>query len=859
MPLQLTYSIISVLVFFSFLICGFLALSAAGRGNNRGEFYFSISMAAAAIYNIFYFWELHVPILEVKETMLKLQYVGAVFIAPFFWLFVNQFIAGKKLSNWTVATILIVPVFHLIAALSNDLHHLLFSDTQLNFGNKEIPFWMSYANGPIYWTHSIYSGAMVLIGFGQLFRFYFRVTERYKRQIGLLLLGFVLSIFVYFFSLSDAFQTVVDPLVFSFAITGLILYLAVIKYGFLNEMPVAFQTLFDTFNRAILVVNNFGLVTTFNSSAEMVFKLDRSKIGVALEIIFKKWPEFLKWLQNDGESEIILRVPDDLFSDVLFFSIKCLPVDGNKDKNGVLLIFEDVTDSILQAKSTDAAMLKLTQSEQRFRNLVENIDDSIFVLNRNGHFNYLSPNVKNRFGLDLNGLLGAHFSVVVQDKNSAELYRAFDDLIKNKKAVKGLKIPYKKPDGAIIWVQINASPSLDEEGLVEHVIGLASDITEEILVQERLIASERDAKKLAKQYEEVLNNQSVFFIKIGSNRSLTYFNQYFAENIWAFDIPKNLHIENIFQSKTPQRIDKLLDIAFANPGKPYSFVAYITSYSGVARGIKWDLKAVKYDHEDLVEIIGVGIDITEQLENLKTTKNLLRTTVRQNEQLRNFTYITSHNIRSHAVNFMGLINLMKEANTLEEFKDYTDLMSQNARSLDETLRNLNEVLSIHNNASRATKKIQLKSFAEAIVKGFEVQLKEIEADVQVKIPEELTLEAIPDYFQSILYNLIHNAIRYKKPQTPLELSISTRIDSEALIIQITDNGLGIDLEKHGHKIFGFYQTFHNKREDARGFGLFITKAKVDAMGGEISVESTLNKGTTFFIRFPFDRFEHTNP
>jgi sensor histidine kinase regulating citrate/malate metabolism len=76
--------------------------------------------------------------------------------------------------------------------------------------------------------------------------------------------------------------------------------------------------------------------------------------------------------------------------------------------------------------------------------------------------------------------------------------------------------------------------------------------------------------------------------------------------------------------------------------------------------------------------------------------------------------------------------------------------------------------------------------------------------------------------------------------------LSTRIEGDFVVLDIKDNGLGIDLKKHKAKLFGMYKTFHNNKE-ARGIGLFITKNQVEAMGGKIEVESTVNKGTTFKI------------
>ena len=67
-------------------------------------------------------------------------------------------------------------------------------------------------------------------------------------------------------------------------------------------------------------------------------------------------------------------------------------------------------------------------------------------------------------------------------------------------------------------------------------------------------------------------------------------------------------------------------------------------------------------------------------------------------------------------------------------------------------------------------------------------------------------------------------------------------------LRVQDNGLGIDLAKHGSKLFGLHKTFH-EHKDAKGVGLFLVKTQVEALGGSITAESELDQGTMFIIRF----------
>ena len=91
-------------------------------------------------------------------------------------------------------------------------------------------------------------------------------------------------------------------------------------------------------------------------------------------------------------------------------------------------------------------------------------------------------------------------------------------------------------------------------------------------------------------------------------------------------------------------------------------------------------------------------------------------------------------------------------------------------------------------------------------------------------------------------------MKYRHKERPAQIVLSTNTVDNKLVLNIADNGVGINLEKYKEKLFGLYKTFHGN-SDARGVGLFITKNQIEAMGGKIEVESEINIGTTFKILF----------
>jgi signal transduction histidine kinase len=117
------------------------------------------------------------------------------------------------------------------------------------------------------------------------------------------------------------------------------------------------------------------------------------------------------------------------------------------------------------------------------------------------------------------------------------------------------------------------------------------------------------------------------------------------------------------------------------------------------------------------------------------------------------------------------------------------------------------------------------------------------------IPVNMAIFANAAYIESILHNILSNAIKYCHPDRVPIIDISAVEENNTLVLSIKDNGIGIDLKKHHKDLFGMYKTFSNHK-DAKGIGLFITKYQVEVMGGEIGIDSELNVGTIFTIKFP---------
>lgn len=249
---------------------------------------------------------------------------------------------------------------------------------------------------------------------------------------------------------------------------------------------------------------------------------------------------------------------------------------------------------------------------------------------------------------------------------------------------------------------------------------------------------------------------------------------------------------------------------------------------------------------NFMNFVGVGRNVTSRIEKELELKRLLEVTSSQNSKLYNFTHIVSHNIRSHASNLSMVIDVIESTVDISEKLSYFDLFKEGTEKLSETIEYLNEIITIQQKTNIEKTKINLKHEIEKTKMALSLVIKESKITITDTIPDDLIVTAIPAYLDSILLNLFTNAIKYKSPERKPTLKIGYEIIDGYTVLNFKDNGLGLDLKKNAHKLFGMYKTFHGN-EDAKGIGLFITKNQLEAMNGKIEIESEVGQGSNFKI------------
>jgi PAS domain S-box-containing protein len=250
--------------------------------------------------------------------------------------------------------------------------------------------------------------------------------------------------------------------------------------------------------------------------------------------------------------------------------------------------------------------------------------------------------------------------------------------------------------------------------------------------------------------------------------------------------------------------------------------------------------------------ISIQRDVTVEKEREKEREQLIRELTQNNKDLKQFSYITSHNLRAPLSNLTGLLNLIEEIPIEDsELKEIINGFSKSTHLLNDTINDLVKVIIIKDNPSIQKEKLLIKDVFENVFNQLSFLISSNKPILKIDLEVETIFNINKSYLESIFLNLLTNAINYREPSRQLRITIATKVEDNNLFIIFKDNGIGIDLEKNNDKIFGLYQRFHNYPE-SKGLGLYLVKSQVESMGGTISVDSNVGKGTTFTIVFKYN-------
>ncbi len=607
------------------------------------------------------------------------------------------------------------------------------------------------------------------------------------------------------------------------------------------------KTFFDFAPDAVIVVEEGGTIVDASQRALKLFGYTKKELkGEFLETLMpdeylqahkKHRADFLREpkTREMGKGLDLVAKRRDGSTFYAEISLSPIEIDG---KRIILASVRDVTE-------TRKLYNQLKVSNEQFKGAFEYSAIGMALVSTEGNWLKVNKSVCNIVGYGEEELLRTTFQDITHPDDLNLDLEYLGEMLRGERETYQMEKRYFHKKGHIVWVLLSVSMAKDADGNPLHFVSQIKDVSERKEADKAIKESEQRWQFALEGAGEGVwdwdaKTNKVFFSRQWKSL-LGYEDDEIGDSLEEWS--KRVHPDDIEQCNA--------DLGKHMRGET---PIYLNEHRLLCKDgkYKWIMdrgKVIGRDDEGRPSrVIGTHSDITMQKLKEKELRQSVETISEQNARLMNFAHIVSHNLRSHTGNFQLLVDLLAKEDDEEEKNQMIVFLRENAQSLNETIKHLNDVVQIQINTSILREELSLKNYINKVTDVLRAELNKNNTIVHNNVAADVFVNYNPAYLESILLNFISNGMKYRHKERSAQIILDTKMVDNKLVLNIADNGIGINLEKYKGKLFGLYKTFHGN-SDARGVGLFITKNQVEAMEGKIEVESEINVGTTFKILF----------
>jgi len=248
-------------------------------------------------------------------------------------------------------------------------------------------------------------------------------------------------------------------------------------------------------------------------------------------------------------------------------------------------------------------------------------------------------------------------------------------------------------------------------------------------------------------------------------------------------------------------------------------------------------------------VYAIAKNVTHKRKLEEERNKLLVSLSKINEELEHLTHMASHDLRAPVNNLLAIFGLL-DVDTIEDqqTKALINVLQSTTEDLKVTLNYYLEAAKQKKSVHVPTENLCLHLSLNGVFHSINSLILDSRAVINVDFSDFDTVTFNKVYLDSIFLNLITNSIKYAKPDSHPDISIATKKINGTRQLIFSDKGLGFDMEKCKHRVFGLHQTFHD-HQDSKGVGLYLIYNHINSLGGHIEVESKVNQGVRFVLTF----------
>jgi PAS domain S-box-containing protein len=563
----------------------------------------------------------------------------------------------------------------------------------------------------------------------------------------------------------------------------------------------------------------------------------------------KKYDDYLSGAAPDYASELRYRCKDGSYKWILSRGVMAA-----RDANGKATRFIGTHTDIHHRKQNERA---LEESEKRYKALFNYAEAMICTHNTDGIIMSVNPFTSKVLGYSAEEMIGMPISNIIPDYLRDRFNVEYLEKVSSEGSAEGIMRVISKSGKKRYLLYHNYL--FENDGSKAYVIGFAQDITDRVRAEEAL-------KSSMDTFSSVFNHSGIGIALVDTdgkwldaNPVVCNITGYEKEELLRMNFREITHEEDVVKdlAQIRQMLERKIDT--------YTLEKRYLTKSG---GIKWvslTVSMVWKNSDTPAFFIAQIIDVTQQKllrDEIDRQKKELESSqanlIEKVKQLEEMSHIVAHNLRGPANNIKLLTETLKiklggtsdneNAQIISESvteAEAADMIGKASDSLLNTLELLLSIAEIRLSGRIAFDHCNINEIIRTIQQQLQGNILESKAVINMHLDVPY-VEYPKHYLENIFYNLISNAIKYRREGVTPEILILSEQQNGRTRIKVKDNGSGLDMERFGSKLFRLNQVFH-RNKDSKGIGLFLVRNQVESLGGKIQATSKVNEGSEFVV------------
>jgi PAS domain S-box-containing protein len=847
---------------FSFL-AGFISLTIAiylaPFWKNKSARLLMLLVVSVAVWSLAYGMELISTYLTLKLWWVKVEYFGATWIGMLIFSFVLTITEKKMQLNKTgYALLSIIPIVILLCVVTNDHHHLVWTNAWHNLSGGVPVVIFQRAIG--FWVFVTYSYLLMFLAVIILIQSLISAKEIFKKQLLIVLVGILLpwlANLLYLFGFEELQFLDLTPI--AFTISGIIFFWGLLRYQMFSLIPLAREAVLDSMDDPIIALDMNDRILDLNRAAKSLFNIDtfipaHNKLKEFIPVLYGQVLKHRQSQLSEDETSFMVGTIQK------HWNLRVTPLSKKKGtQTGWMILIRDITDK----KNAEYAA---KESEKIHKIMLEASPNPIVYYNETGETTYINPAFTRVFGWHTDELIGERIDFVPEE-NWKETKKAILKTLDQPGGNYDFITRRYTKNKDILDVSINSAIYRSKNGSSTNMVVNITDIT-------KLKKTEYELRNTKNFIRSIINSMPSILIGLNTEGVITQWNSE-AEHMTGILADKakgsllkdvfpslSCHISNVKHTIEKQKIKKESKITLKMCNK--KIMTDITVYpikSDIIEGavIRVDdiserarIEEMMVQSEKMMSVGGLAAGMAHEINN--PLAGILQNIQVIRNRLSKDLPVNIETAKECGVSLEGIKNYMEKRNIFPMIEHVISSGEQAAQIVSNMLSFSRK--SDHRKSSHYLQNL-LEASIELIKNDYSMKKKYDFRSIKIKKEYQKNIPPIPcekNEIQQVFLNILKNgaeAMAEASVPSPMFIIRYFR-QGDQVIFEIENNGPIID-PKTKKRIF---EPFFTTKGVGVGTGLGLSVSYfiiTENHNGVLSVKSTPKKGTTFIMKLPIQQ------